>query len=315
MPRLPVCPSDPALPEATLPDAPFATGGITPAVPDKPGAAQDVAALALRPGITCVGLGPGDPQLLTLRAAQWVQAARQVAYFRKAGSAGQARRIVQGMLRSDACEYPMEYPLTTELPRDSAAYARAMQDFYAHWCQRLLALAQRRHVVVLCEGEPFLYGSFIHLYVRLRAQPPVRSGQLPLQVVPGVPAMVGCWHATQLPVTQGDDVLCVLPATLPEDDLLRHMRHAQALVIMKVGRNLPRVRRALHRAGRLDSAWLVQHASTARQGVQRLRDVPDDACPYFSIVLVHGAQAVRALGPSDVSDVSDAAHSRANGQT
>lgn len=279
-----------------------------PACPPAPALPADVAAWALQPGITCVGLGPGDPQLLTLRAAQWVQSARQVAYFRKAGSTGQARRIVQDMLRDDVCEYPMEYPVTTELPRDSAAYERAMQDFYAHWCQRLMTLAQRQHVVVLCEGEPFLYGSFIHLYVRLRVQSAICSGQIPLQVVPGVPAMVGCWHATQLPMTQGDDVLCVLPATLPEDDLLLHMRHAQALAIMKVGRNLPRVRNALQHTGRLDSAWLVQHASTAQQSVQRLRDVPGDACPYFSIVLVHGAQAMPSNRPPEPP------HSRTNGQ-
>lgn len=100
--------------------------------------------------------------------------------------------------------------------------------------------------------------------------------------------MVGCWHATGEPITWGDDVLSVMTGTLPEDELVRRMQTADALVVMKVGRNLPRIRRALLRTGRLDAAWLVQNGTTAQQQVARLSDVGDDACPYFAIVLVHG---------------------------
>lgn len=243
------------------------------------------------PGITCVGLGPGDPELLTVRADRLVRGARHIAFFRKAGRPGKARDIVSGLLCADVQEYPMEYPVTTELPASSAAYAQQMEQFYAHWCQRLAALARTRHIVVLCEGEPFLYGSFIHLYTRLRAR-----GDTPLAVVPGVPGMVGCWHATHQPMTQGNDVLSILPGTLPEDALVQHMRSAQALVIMKVGRNLPRIRRALARAGRLEMAWLVQDGTTPAQRVVRLSELTsahdDAACPYFTTVLVHGAAAL-----------------------
>ncbi|MET1536909.1 SAM-dependent methyltransferase, partial [Burkholderia sola] len=113
-------------------------------------------------------------------------------------------------------------------------------------------------------------------------------GQVPLDVVPGIPGMVGCWHATGEPITWGDDVLSVMTGTLSEDELVRRMQTAEALVVMKVGRNLPRIRRALQRTGRLDAAWLVQNGTTDSEQVARLGDVSDDACPYFAIVLVHG---------------------------
>lgn len=234
-------------------------------------------------GVICVGLGPGDPELMSLKAARLVRQARQVAYFRKAGRAGMARQIVQGLLAPDAVEHAMEYPVTTEIPLDDPAYARTLAAFYDHWCQRLAALSRTAQVVVLCEGDPLLYGSFMHLYVRLRAR-----GDVPLELVPGIPGMVGCWHAAGLPMTWGDDTLAVLPGTLPEQALAQRMREADALVVMKVGRNLPRIRRALAQAGRLEAAWLVEHGTMARQRVRHLLEVPEQESPYFSIVLAPG---------------------------
>jgi precorrin-2/cobalt-factor-2 C20-methyltransferase len=121
----------------------------------------------------------------------------------------------------------------------------------------------------------------MHLHVRLR-------DHVPVEVIPGIPGMVGCWNATGEPVTWGDDVLTVLMGTLPEEDLIRHMRDADALAIMKTGRNLPRVRRALEVAGRLDEAWLVERGTMPRQRMVRLAEVDSADCPYFAIVLVHG---------------------------
>jgi precorrin-2/cobalt-factor-2 C20-methyltransferase len=235
------------------------------------------------PGLICVGLGPGDPELMSIKADRLVRGARHVAFFRKKGRPGKARQLVEGMLSSEAAEYPMEYPVTTEIPVDSPAYVQQLAQFYDDWCLRLAALAKQEQVVVLCEGDPFLYGSFMHLYTRLRAR-----GDVALQVVPGIPGMVGCWHATGEPITWGDDVLSVMTGTLSEDELVRRMDTADALVVMKVGRNLPRIRRALARAGRADAAWLVQNGTTDQQQVERLSEVGDEVCPYFAIVLVHG---------------------------
>jgi precorrin-2/cobalt-factor-2 C20-methyltransferase len=231
--------------------------------------------------VICAGLGPGDPDLMSLRAARAIGAARHVAYFRKAGRPGQARRIVEGMLTAGVTEYPMEYPVTTELPFDSPEYGVALARFYDSWADRLAMLAETDDVLVLCEGDPFFYGSFMHLHSRLH-------GRVPVEVIPGITGMTGCWTATDTPITWGDDVLTVLMGTLPEDDLVRHMTNADALVVMKTGRNLPRVRRALDRAGRLEAAWLVERGTMPNQRVARLAEVDTADCPYFAIVLVHG---------------------------
>ena len=231
--------------------------------------------------ILCAGLGPGDPDMMSVRSDRAIRSARHVAYFRKKGRPGQARRIVEDMLLPDVTEYAMEYPVTTELPFDSPEYVACLAAFYDDWAQRLANLAQSQDVLVLCEGDPFFYSSFMHLYTRLR-------GHAALEVIPGIPGMVGCWWATDTPITWGDDVMTVLMGTLPEADLLRHMKSADALVIMKTGRNLPKIRRALKAAGRLDGAWLVERGTMPAQRVVLLAEVDGSDCPYFAIVLVHG---------------------------
>ncbi len=231
--------------------------------------------------IHCIGLGPGDPDLMSLRAHRLLTGAAQVAYFRKPGRKGQARRIVEGMLAEGAQEHPMEYPVTTEIAFDSPEYNRLLAGFYDDWADRLAALAQTQDVIVLCEGDPFFYGSFMHLHTRLQTRARV-------EITPGITGMSGCWTATGLPVTWGDDVLTVLMATLPEAELARRAGDSDALVIMKTGRNLPKVRRALAAAGRLDDAWLVVRGTMADESVARLAAVDPDDCPYFAIVIVHG---------------------------
>jgi precorrin-2/cobalt-factor-2 C20-methyltransferase len=121
----------------------------------------------------------------------------------------------------------------------------------------------------------------MHLHTRLQ-------GRAEVEVLPAIPGMVGCWNALDTPFTWGDDVMTVLMGTLPETDLIDHMKRADALVVMKTGRNLPTVKRALAAAGRLDDAWLVEKGTMPDQRIARLADVADDDCPYFAIVLVHG---------------------------
>lgn len=233
--------------------------------------------------IICAGLGPGDPDLMSVKSDRAVRGARHIAYFRKKGRAGQARRIVQDMLRTDAVEYPMEYPVTTELHFDSKDYNAALSAFYDDWADQLARMAQEiaEDIVVLCEGDPFFYGSFMHLYTRLQ-------GRAEIEVIAGITGMAGCWHATGVPMTWGDDVLTVLMGTLPLEELVSHMRSSDALAIMKTGRNLPRVRAALAQAGRLQDAWLIERGTMPDQRVARLADVDAADCPYFAIVLVHG---------------------------
>lgn len=231
--------------------------------------------------VICAGLGPGDVEMMSVKSDRVIRGAKHLAYFRKKGRAGQARTIVKDMLRDDVIEYPMEYPVTTELHFGSDEYRDLLIVFYAEWATRLEALAKDHDVVVLCEGDPFFYGSFMHLHIRLQ-------GKVAVEVLPAIPGMVGCWNALGDPFTWGDDVMTVLMGTLPEEDLIDHMKRADALVIMKTGRNLPRVRRALAAAGRLEQAWLVEKGTMPGQRVARLAEVDDHDCPYFAIVLVHG---------------------------
>ncbi|AIT81402.1 MULTISPECIES: precorrin-2 C(20)-methyltransferase [Novosphingobium] len=237
-------------------------------------------------GVTCgtvhgVGLGPGAVDLLSVRADRLVRSARHVAYFRKAGRPGQARRIADELLRPDVIEIPLEYPVTTEIPFDDPRYKACLAEFYAQSTERLLALAREgEDIVVLCEGDPFFYGSFMHLHSRL-------TGHVPVEVVPGITGMSGAWNATDVPITWGDDVLTVLTATLPEADLERRIRDTDALVVMKIGRNLAKLRRAVAAAGREQDAWLVEHAAMPDQRVTRLAEA-ENVTPYFSILLIHG---------------------------
>ena len=239
--------------------------------------------------IICTGLGPGDPDLISVKSDRLIRSARHVAYFRKAGRAGQARRIVEGMLAADVTEYAMEYPVTTELPFDSPAYNQALAQFYDDWADRLALLSQSAEVIVLCEGDPLFYGSFMHLHTRLQ-------GRAEVEVIAGITGMTGCWNAIGAPFTWGDDVLCVLMATLPEADLVAHMGRSDAMVVMKTGRNLPKVRQALQAVGRLQDAWLVERGTMPTQRIAKLADVNPEDCPYFAIVLVHGQGRRPELG-------------------
>jgi precorrin-2/cobalt-factor-2 C20-methyltransferase len=230
--------------------------------------------------VICAGLGPGDPDLMSLRSYRAIQGARHIAYFRKAGYEGQARRLVNGMMPEGAIEYPMEYPVTTEIHFSDPEYNRVMAAFYDDWADRLAEMAQSDDIVVLCEGDPFLYGSFMHLHTRL-------AGRAEVEIIPGITGMSGCWTATGQPITWGDDVLTVAMATLSEDELAERAANTDALVVMKIGRNLPKLRRALERAGRLQDAWLVERGTMTDQKVHKLDEI-EGKVPYFSIALIHG---------------------------
>ncbi len=229
-----------------------------------------------------VGTGPGDPELLTLKAVRVLGAADVVAHFAKAGRCGNARATVEGLLRADAIELPLFYPVTTELPLREAAYGDAVAAFFEGAAAAVEAhLAAGRTVAVLSEGDPLFYGSYMHLHVRL-------APRWPAEVVPGITAMSGCWSQAGLPLVQGDEVLTVLPGTLSESELTRRLLDSPASVIMKVGRNLPRIRRALVAAGKLARAVYVERGTMERTLTTPLAAKADDLAPYFSIVLVPG---------------------------
>ncbi len=235
-----------------------------------------------------VGVGPGDPELITLKAANILGAARIVAHFRKRGLAGHAWTIASPHLSPAAHELAFEYPVTTEIAFCEDGYIDAISRFYGDASATIRHLLQEgQDVALLCEGDPFFYGSFLHMYERLR-------GAVPIVVVPGVTGMSGCWTAAAAPIALGDDVLTVLPGTLDGHALAAKLRATDAAVIMKVGNNLPKIREALAAAGRLDDAVYVERGTMSGERVAPLSEA-NGAAPYFSIVLVPGCKGRRIL--------------------
>ena len=229
-----------------------------------------------------IGVGPGDPELVTLKAMRALAQADLVVHFAKTGAMSHARAIAASHLRAGTPELPLFYPMTSEQPRNGSCYREAMREFYDQAAATLATyLDAGRAVAVICEGDPLFYGSYMHLHVRL-------APRYPTQVIAGVTGMSGCWSAAGTPIAQGDDVFVVLPATLPEPELERRLKDADAAVVMKLGRHLPKIRNVLARIGRLERAIYVERGSTQAAVMMRLADKGDDAAPYFAIVLVPG---------------------------
>ena len=229
-----------------------------------------------------VGIGPGDPELLTVKATRVIAEAPVVAFFAKAGRRGNARGIVDGWLKPAHIELPLYYPMTTESHFDDPPYREALAQFYEESAAAIAVhLEAGRDVALLSEGDPLFYGSFMHLFVRLRER-------FAVTIVPGVSSICGAWGAAETAMTWGDDSLVVLPATLPLDELTRRLALADAAVIMKIGRNFPRAREALTRTGMAERAIYVERATMTGESVMPLFAKSDDAAPYFSMILVPG---------------------------
>ena len=229
-----------------------------------------------------VGVGPGDPELVTVKAARLIREADVVAYH--SGTAGRsiARTIVDGLVSEDATEELLIYPVTTGSTDHPLGYYGAVEDFYDESAERLgKHLDAGRTVVVLAEGDPLFYSSYMYLHDRL-------ADLYPSEIVPGVTSLSAASAAVATPLARHEDVLTVLPGTLGVPELARRLADTDAAAIMKLGRTFAGVREALRQAGRLEDARYVERASTGRQRVMAVTDVDPAAVPYFSMILVPG---------------------------
>ncbi|MFC5003354.1 precorrin-2 C(20)-methyltransferase [Dactylosporangium cerinum] len=224
-----------------------------------------------------VGLGPGDPELMTVKAARLVAAAPVVAFHSARHGRSIARSIAVPYLREGQIEEALVYPVTTEEIGD---YRAVIEEHYDAWAARLAAhLDAGRDVVVLCEGDPFFYGSYMHMHKRL-------AHRYPTEVVPGVTSVAGASAVLGRPLVERDEILTILPGTLPADVLAERLAATDSAAVMKLGRTFGTVRDALERAGRLDDAWYVERATTDRERVAPLSTVDPDSVPYFSLALL-----------------------------
>ncbi|MBC6416236.1 MAG: precorrin-2 C(20)-methyltransferase [Rhodospirillales bacterium] len=229
-----------------------------------------------------LGVGPGDPELLTVKAMRLLQATPVVAFFAARSRPGVARNILAGLIPESTEQMRLEYPVTTEIPVSDPHYGALMGDFYNESAERVAAvLDSRRDLALVCEGDPLFYGSYMHVHRRL-------EGRYPIEVVPGITGMSGCWSRAGLPMTYGDDVLTVVPGTLPKEELAARIANCDALVVMKLGRNLQKVRRALDEAGLLERALYVESGTCEAEIRRPLRAMEETKAPYFSMILVPG---------------------------
>ena len=247
-----------------------------------------------------VGLGPGDPELVTVKAARLIGEADVVAYHSARHGRSIARGIAAPYLRPGQIEEHLVYPVTTGTTDHPGGYAGAMEDFYREAADRIAGhLEAGRNVALLAEGDPLFYSSYMHMHTRL-------TQRFDAVIVPGVTSVSAASAATGIPLVQGDEVLSILPGTLPVDELTRRLADADAAVVLKLGRSYPAVREALSASGRLDDAFYVERASSTDQRVLPAADVDAAGVPYFSLALVPGRRrresqtgtvAVVGLGP------------------
>jgi precorrin-2/cobalt-factor-2 C20-methyltransferase len=241
-----------------------------------------IAGEAKRGTLYGIGVGPGDVRYMTLRAVGLVRSVDVIAFFAKCGHEGNARKIVAPLLNGAHRELRFEYPFTDEIAVAEPAYVDAIGSFYRATADALIAeLALGGSVGLLAEGDPFFYSSFMHMWHRLEAAYPV-------EVVPGVTGMSGCWTRANQPITWGDDVFTVMPGTLEESALVERLSHTDAAVIMKVGRNLAKVRRAVEAAGLIERAIYVERGTMDNERIMPLAECTDAHGPYFAMVLIPG---------------------------
>jgi precorrin-2/cobalt-factor-2 C20-methyltransferase len=225
-----------------------------------------------------VGVGPGDPELMTVKAWRLVSTARVIAYLAANGKDSTARDIARAFLPDDAEHLVIDMPMRVEREPGEKAYDAGAAAIAAQ-------LDKGRDVVMLCEGDPFFYGSFMYIFARL-------AKRYPCVVVPGVTSITASAASLRRPLSARNEVVKVLPATLPEDRLREELMTAESAAIIKVGRHLPKVRNIL---GLLDlghRAHVIVRATHEDETVTPLHAITEDRLPYFSTILVYtGAEA------------------------
>ncbi|MEU1469406.1 precorrin-2 C(20)-methyltransferase [Streptomyces sp. NPDC005761] len=227
-----------------------------------------------------VGLGPGDPALMTLRAVEIIAGADVIAYHSARHGRSIARSIAAKHIRADHIEEALVYPVTTETTDHPGGYRGAMEDFYTEAAARLAVhLDAGRTVAVLAEGDPLFYGSYMHMHKRL-------ADRYPTEVIPGVTSVSAAAARLGTPLAEGEEVLTILPGTLPEEELTARLASTDAAVVMKLGRTFPAVRRAFEASGRLPEARYVERATMAGERLGDLADTDAASVPYFAVAVL-----------------------------
>ena len=218
-----------------------------------------------------IGLGPGDPELITLKAARLIEAATTIAYPTLAGGDSFARAIAKDLIKDGTREIRMDVPMTTERQPAQDAYDAGAAEIAK-------VLETGGNVVCLCEGDPFFYGSFMYLNARL-------VDDFNVEVIPGVTSITACATRAGMPLAARNERLTVLPGPLPEAELKARIEGAESVVIMKVGRHLAKIKGVIDALNLTDQATYVERATLPEEVVLPLSQAPEKA-PYFSMILL-----------------------------
>jgi precorrin-2/cobalt-factor-2 C20-methyltransferase len=218
-----------------------------------------------------VGVGPGDPELITLKSLRLIKSTEVIAYPKLKGSRSFARNIIEEFIDLPKFEIAIEIPMTVNRLPAQRAYDAAAQEISSH-------LNMGKNVVFLCEGDPFFYGSFMYLHSRLYKKYLV-------EIVPGVSSMTACAAMAKKPLAARNEVLTVLPGPLSKKELERRLADNNSSAIMKVGRHIKKIKSVIDRLGLMDSSLYIERASLKEQRILKLIDAPEVA-PYFSMILV-----------------------------
>ncbi len=238
--------------------------------------------MAPRGRLIGLGVGPGDPELITVKALRLLRESPVVAYFVAKGKKGNAFGIIEGHLQQAQTLMPLVYPVTTEALPSHMSYEQVISDFYDRSSADVAAhLDAGRDVAVICEGDPMFYGSYMYLHDRL-------SDRYEAEVIPGVCSMLGGASVLGAPLVYRNQSLSVLSGVLSAEELKRKLQDADAAVIMKLGRNLPKVRQVLMETGLAERALYVERATMANQKIVPLAEVDPMSSPYFSLIIVPG---------------------------
>jgi precorrin-2/cobalt-factor-2 C20-methyltransferase len=238
--------------------------------------------MAPRGRLLGLGVGPGDPELITVKALRLLREAPVVAYFVAKGKRGNAFGIIEAHLQAEQTLLPLVYPVTTEALPAPLSYEQVISDFYDEASVQVAEhLDAGRDVAVICEGDPFFYGSYMYLHDRL-------AQRFDAEVVPGVCSMLGGASVLGAPLVYRNQSLSVLSGVLPAEELKRRLADADAAVIMKLGRNFPKVRQVLGELGLDGRALYVERATMANQKIVPLDQVDPQSSPYFSLIIVPG---------------------------
>ena len=227
-----------------------------------------------------IGLGPGDPELITLKSANLIKSSEHIFFFKKKNGESRAYNIVKNIIREDAFKISLEFPVTTEIDSTKKEYKDTIKSFYEQCVIKIDNILKKSFdICLLCEGDPFFYGSFIHIFQRLKKR-------YDIKIIPGVTGMSGAWSASKLPMVSGNEIMTILMGTLDEQKLKSQIKKSDVLVIMKIGKNFKKIFKVLREDNLLNRAYLITNATTEKEKIYKLDSIDTEIVPYFSIILL-----------------------------